>query len=82
MAFNGLIQTIFVGKKFHTTVERNLNSMVYIFVMEFLNTGILVLIYKFSWPFEIERFAKILILALGALCVTSNIFDLVRYLLQ
>ena len=83
IGLNGLIQTFLrSGNEFHTTTERNTNSLIYIFVMEFLNTGLLVLIYKFNWPFEIENFAIILILALVTMCVTSNIFDISRYFMS
>ena len=56
--------------------------MRYIFVMEFINTGLLVLIYKWSWPIKFENAGILVIFTTAAMCFTSNLFDLMRHVLD
>ena len=80
---NGIIQTVNGWNQgYHTIEERNFNCMRYIFVMELINTGLLVLIYKWTWPISLERAGILVMYTIAAMCFTSNLFDLSRHVIS
>ena len=54
--------------------------MRYVFLMEVINTGLLVLVYKWSWPVGLEKAGVLVVFTLAAMCFTTNLGDLLRYL--